>query len=136
MAEKKSPGTKGYTLAAAFLFGGAICVLGQFLQNLYMNSGLDKKTASTTVAITLIAISAVLTGLNIYDKFSKVAGAGALVPITGFANAVAAPAMEYKTEGYIMGIGAKLFTIAGPVIVYGVAASAIYGLILYLMKTR
>ena len=116
----------------AFLIGGAICTLGQAIMNLYMSWGLEKEQAGTAMSMTLVAISAVLTGLSLYDNIAKVAGAGTLVPITGFANSVAAPAVEFKTEGFILGVGAKMFTIAGPVIVYGLSASVVYGLIYWL----
>ena len=113
----------------AFLVGGAICCLGQLIKNGYQALGLDEECAGTAVSMTLVALSALLTGLSVYDNLAKHAGAGTLVPITGFANAVAAPAVEFKTEGFILGVGAKMFTIAGPVIVYGVSASVIYGFI-------
>jgi len=116
----------------AFFVGGAICTLGQFFLNWYQNLGLDKKQAGTAASMTLVALSALFTGLSLYDDLAKHAGAGTLVPITGFANAVAAPAVEFKTEGFILGVGAKMFTIAGPVIVYGVSASVVYGFIYWL----
>ena len=110
----------------AFLVGGAICTLGQALIELY-GQWLDKTDAGTAASMTLVALSALLTGLSLYDNLAKFAGAGTLVPITGFANSVAAPAVEFKTEGFILGVGAKMFTIAGPVIVYGLTAGAVYG---------
>ena len=116
----------------AFWIGGLICTLGQVFLNLYTNFGLDKTDAGTAASMTLVALSALLTGLSLYDNIAKHAGAGTLVPITGFANAIAAPAVEFKTEGFILGVGAKMFTIAGPVIVYGVSASVVYGLIYWL----
>ncbi len=116
----------------AFWIGGLICVLGQLIMNGYMALGLEKEDASTAVSMTLVALSALLTGLSIYDDIAKHAGAGTLVPITGFANAIAAPAVEFKTEGFVLGVGAKLFTIAGPVIVYGLAAGVVYGFIYWL----
>ena len=116
----------------AFWIGGLICVIGQFLINRYGDLGLDKEMAGTAASMTLVALSALLTGLSIYDNIAKYAGAGTLVPITGFANAIAAPAVEFKTEGMILGTAAKMFTIAGPVIVYGVSASVVYGLIYWL----
>lgn len=118
--------------ALAFLVGGLICTLGQALLNFYASLGLDKTDAATAECITLIALSALFTGLSLYDNLAKHAGAGTLVPITGFANAVSAPAVEFKTEGFILGVGAKMFTIAGPVIVYGVSASIVYGLIYWI----
>ena len=115
----------------AFCVGGGICTLGQVLLNFYSGSlvGLSEKSAATAVCISLIFLSALLTGLSVYDDIAKRAGAGALVPITGFANAVVSPAMEFKSEGFILGVGAKMFTIAGPVIVYGTVASVVYGII-------
>ena len=116
----------------AFGIGGLICVLGQVLINCYQNWGLDETDAGTAASMTLVALSALLTGLSLYDNLAKYAGAGTLVPITGFANAIAAPAVEFKTEGFILGVGAKMFTIAGPVIVYGVSASVVYGFIYWI----
>lgn len=118
----------------AFWIGGLICVLGQAFMNWYGSLGLDQEAAGTTVSISLVALSALLTGLSYYDDLAKVAGAGTLVPITGFANAIAAPAVEFKTEGFILGVGAKMFTIAGPVIVYGLGASVVYGVIYYIVQ--
>ena len=116
----------------AFLVGGAICALGQGFMNWYTSLGLDKTAAGTGTSMSLVALSALLTGLSLYDNIAKFAGAGTLVPITGFANAISAPAVEFKTEGFILGVGAKMFTIAGPVIVYGVSASVLYGLIYWI----
>ena len=116
----------------AFWVGGLICVLGQLALNGYMALGLDEELAGTATAMSLVALSALLTGLSLYDNIAKFAGAGTLVPITGFANAIAAPAIEFKTEGFILGVGAKMFTIAGPVIVYGVGASIVYGFIFWI----
>ena len=116
----------------AFLIGGLICCIGQLIMNGYKALGLDKTDSSTATSMTLVALSALLTGLSLYDNIAKHAGAGTLVPITGFANSIAAPAVEFKTEGFILGVGAKMFTIAGPVIVYGVSASVVYGLIYWI----
>ena len=116
----------------AFWIGGLICVIGQLIMNGYLALDLEKTDASTATSMTLVALSAFFTGLSLYDNLAKHAGAGTLVPITGFANAVAAPAIEFKTEGFILGVGAKMFTIAGPVIVYGVSASVVYGLIYWI----
>ena len=116
----------------AFWIGGLICALGQFFINTYTALGLEKDAAGTAASMTLVVISAVLTGLSLYDNIAKHAGAGTLVPITGFANSISAPAVEFKTEGFILGVGAKMFTIAGPVIVYGVSASVVYGLIYWI----
>ena len=118
--------------ANAFWIGGLICTVGQLFINWYGRLGLEREMAGTAASMTLVAISALLTGLSLYDNIAKHAGAGTLVPITGFANAVAAPAVEFKTEGFILGVGAKMFTIAGPVIVYGVSASVVYGLIYWI----
>ena len=116
----------------AFWIGGLICVVGQIFTNRYGAWGLAKQDAGTAASMTLVALSALLTGLSVYDDIAKHAGAGTLVPITGFANAIAAPAVEFKTEGFVLGVGAKMFTIAGPVIVYGLAASVVYGFIYWL----
>jgi len=120
--------------AWAFCVGGGICTLGQVFINWYAALGLEKTDASGAASMTLVAIAAVLTGLGIFDDIAKHAGAGTLVPITGFANAIAAPAVEFKTEGFILGVGAKMFTIAGPVIVYGVSASVVYGFIYWIIQ--
>lgn len=116
----------------AFLVGGFICALGQFLLEGYKMSELDLESAKTLVSVTLIFIAAVLTAIGVFDKIAKRAGAGTLVPITGFANAVVSPAIEYRAEGFILGVGAKMFTIAGPVIVYGTLASVVYGIIYWI----
>ena len=129
----KSP--VGKDCLSAFLVGGIICAIGQFFINFYTNLGLEKDMASAAASMTLVVISAILTGLSLYDNIAKHAGAGTLVPITGFANAIAAPAIEFKTEGFILGVGAKMFTIAGPVIVYGLAASVVYGFIYWIWFT-
>ena len=118
-------------LIRAFLVGGLICCLGQALSALYGElAGLDKEAAATAVSVTLIFLSALLTGLNVYDRIARFGGAGTLVPITGFANAMSSPAIEYRPEGLVLGTAVKMFTIVGPVIVYGLAASALYGLVL------
>lgn len=119
----------------AFLVGGAICATGQALANLYVQMGLQIKDAKSWVSITLIALSAILTALKVYDNIAKHAGAGTLVPITGFANSIVAPAMEFKSEGFIIGVGAKMFVIAGPVLVYSTAVSIIYGIILVIFHS-
>lgn len=119
----------GKDCLGAFVVGGIICVIGQFFINYYTTLGLDQDAAGTAASMTLVVMSAILTGLSLYDNIAKFAGAGTLVPITGFANSIAAPAVEFKTEGFILGVGGKMFTIAGPVIVYGLSASVVYGLI-------
>ena len=116
----------------AFWIGGLICTLGQLIMNGYLALDLSKEDAGTAMSMTLVALSALLTGLSLYDNIAKHAGAGTLVPITGFANAITAPAVEFKTEGFILGVGAKIFTIAGPVILYGVTASVVYGIIYWI----
>lgn len=120
-------------LAAAFVVGGLICVLGQALMNLYRQFGLNQEDAGAAASVSLIFLSALFTGLGLYDKLAKYAGAGTLVPITGFANSIVSPAMEFRSEGFIMGMSAKLFTIAGPVLVFGISASILYGIILKLL---
>ena len=113
----------------AFWVGGLICSIGQIIFDFCEFNGLDTQSSNTTVAIVLIGIAAFLTGLNIFNKIGKFAGAGSLIPITGFANSIVSPAIEYKSEGYIMGVGAKMFTVAGPVLVFGISASVIIGII-------
>ena len=135
LVKKLSPPSPiGKDCLNAFWIGGLICVLGQLLINGYSALGLGKNDASTAASMSLVALSALLTGLSVYDDIAKIAGAGTLVPITGFANAVAAPAVEFKTEGMILGTAAKMFTIAGPVIVYGVSAGVVYGLIYWIIS--
>lgn len=129
---KKSPLVKDLLLA--FLVGGAICVIGQAVMNGWSAAGLSKEDAGTATSCTMVLLSALLTGLNLYNKLARFGGAGTLVPITGFANAVAAPALEFKREGLIPGTCARMFAIAGPVIVYGVGSSVVYGLLLVLLK--
>ena len=118
----------------AFWIWGLICSIGQIVFSFCLYKGLDETSSGTIVSIILIAISAFLTGLNIFNKIGKFAGAGSLVPITGFANSIVAPAMEYKSEGYIMGVGAKMFTVAGPVLVYGISTSIIVGIVYFLFN--
>ena len=120
----------------AFLVGGAICSLGQVIFEICKIKGLDETNSYTIVSIILIFASSFLTSLNIFNKIGKIAGAGSLVPITGFANSVVSPAMEYKSEGYVMGVGAKMFTVAGPVLVYGISASVIVGIIYLIFNTQ
>ena len=131
---KSQPSPTGKNCLWAFCVGGLICTLGQVLLNFYQNScGLSKDDAAAAVSVSLILLSAVLTGLGIFDKIAKHAGAGTLVPITGFANAVVSPALEFKSEGLVTGVAAKMFVIAGPVLVFGISASVVYGLILLLL---
>lgn len=121
-------------MAKAFLVGGLFCLLGQLILNLCKNAGLSKEMSGTWCSMLLILLSVLLTGFNLYNKIGKFGGAGALVPITGFANSVAASAIEYKTEGQVFGIGCKIFTIAGPVILYGIFSSWVLGLVYYFLK--
>ena len=125
---KKSP--LGKDLLNSFLIGGLICVVGQLILNGYTALGLSEQDAAAATSVSLVFLSAVLTGLSVYDDIAKFAGAGTLVPITGFANAVVSPAIEFKAEGFVTGMAAKMFIIAGPVIVYGTVASVLYGVIL------
>lgn len=134
MTKKASPNSKAYkNVPAAFVVGGLICMLGELLRQLYIQWGCGKPEASAWVSITFIALTALLTGLNVFDKIAKFAGAGTIVPITGFANSVASPALEFKAEGMVLGLGAKMFVIAGPVIVYGTLASMVYGIVLWII---
>ncbi|MBE7019467.1 MAG: stage V sporulation protein AC [Ruminococcaceae bacterium] len=128
----KSPWIKN--IIWAFIVGGAICMLGQWITDFAQNMGVTKEDASCVTSISLIFLSGLFTGLGLFDKLAKHAGAGTLVPITGFANAVISPAMEFKTEGYVLGLGAKMFVIAGPVIVYGISSSILCGLIYFFTK--
>lgn len=118
----------------AFIFGGAICTIGEIIKNLLINFGATVKTANTAVPMILIGISAFLTGIGVYDKIGKVGGAGTIVPITGFANSIVSPALEFKKEGLVLGTSAKLFTIAGPVLVYGFCSSMIVGILNIILK--
>ena len=127
----KSPIVKN--VCHAFWVGGLICTLGQLLQSGFGTLGLEQEEAGTATSITLVFLGAFLTGLSLYDNVAKIGGAGTLVPITGFANAIAAPAVEFQTEGYILGVGTRLFSIAGPVIVYGLSASVVYGFLYWLL---
>lgn len=125
---------KWLNIVRAFLVGGIICTIGQIFLSVFKNAGLEKEVASAWTLLILIASSVLLTGLNIYPKITKFGGAGALVPITGFANSVVAPAVEFKAEGQVFGIGSKIFTIAGPVILYGILSSWILGIIFYVFR--
>lgn len=135
LAKRRSPASAMYkTIPMAFVIGGAICCVGEGFLNMYTAFGLAQDQAGMWTSMTLIFLSALLTGLKLYDRIAQHAGAGTLVPITGFANSVVSPALDFKSEGYVLGLGAKMFIIAGPVIVYGISASIIYGLIYYLMN--
>ena len=133
--ERSKPSPLGKNILWAFLVGGGICTIGQGLTQLFQQYGLDQDQAGTATSVTLILAAALLTGLGLFDKLAKRAGAGTLVPITGFANAMVSPALEFKSEGLITGTAAKLFAVAGPVLVFGISASVIYGLILCLLKS-
>jgi stage V sporulation protein AC len=135
MVKKASPPTASKrNIPLAFVVGGLICMLGEGLIHLFVGMGSTLETAQTGASVTLVFLAALLTGLNIFDNIAKYAGAGTLVPITGFSNAMTSPALEFKSEGYILGLGAKMFQIAGPVIVYGVTAGIVYGLVLVLFR--
>ena len=134
LVNKKSPNSPiSRNMLWAFIVGGIICIIGQFITNYFLSQGVAKETVSSITPVILILISVILTSLNIYNKIGKFAGAGSIVPITGFANAVASPAIEFKSEGYVLGLGAKMFTVAGPVLAYGISASVIFGFIYYLL---
>ena len=134
MVKKASHNSKScIDIPCAFVIGGLICVIGQALTDFYSYLGFDDRTSAAWCTVTLVFLSALLTGLGVYEKIAKHGGAGTLVPVTGFANAVASPAVEFKSEGFILGLGAKIFIIAGPVILYGTAASVLYGLIYYFL---
>ena len=135
--DKKSPNSPIWkNCLNAFWVGGLICTIGQFIMEICKFRGLSQDISSTIVSILLIFLSAFLTGLNIFNKIGKFAGAGSLVPITGFANSIVSPAMEYKSEGYVMGVGAKMFTVAGPVLVYGISASILVGIVYLIFNTQ
>ncbi len=133
MVQKATPPSKKLRdFSLAFLVGGIICVLGQLFRELYLYLGLPEKGVMAAVPITLILIAAILTGLDIFEKLARFAGAGTLIPITGFANAVVSPAIEFKPEGHVLGIGVKMFTVAGPVILFGTLAGVVYGVIYWI----
>lgn len=132
--KKKSPNSALIKNSfCAFIIGGLICVIGQLINNFFLSRGMSRDTSATLTSMTLIFLGALLTGLNVYDDIAKVAGGGTIVPITGFANSIVSSAMEYKSEGYVMGLGAKIFTIAGPVIVFGVITSVVGGFVYYIL---
>lgn len=135
MTKKASPNTKSWrNIPMAFVIGGLICTLGQGLTQWYLSMGMEKDIASAWTSVTLVGLSALLTGLKVYDNIAKFGGAGTLVPITGFSNSIVAPALEFKSEGFVLGLGAKMFIIAGPVLVYGITSSVVYGVIAFLFK--
>lgn len=130
--QQAPPTKKAKNLLMAFLVGGIICTIGQVIQRLLLETGLERDDASAVTTLIMIFIGAFLTGLNVYDNIGKVGGAGAAIPVTGFANSIVSPAMEYKKEGYVMGVGAKMFVIAGPVLVYGIVTSIVAGILYFL----
>ena len=135
--DKKSPNSPILkNCLNSFLVGGLICTIGQFIMEICKYRGLDNDISSTITSIILIFLSAFLTALNVFNKIGKFAGAGSLIPITGFANSIVSPAMEYKSEGYVMGVGAKVFTVAGPVLVYGISTSIIVGIVYLIFNTQ
>ena len=135
MSKKASPPSRAWiNVPVAFLVGGLICTLGEVIMNIFLHYDFNKEAAGAWTSIILVTLSALLTGLGLYEKIAKHAGAGTLVPITGFANSISSSALESKSEGFILGVGAKIFTIAGPVILYGTAASVIYGIIYYFVS--
>lgn len=134
MVQKASPHSPVFKdCLFAFLFGGAICALGQGLANLFMLLGFTLRDARTFVSVSLILLSAALTAFGVYDNIAKYAGAGTLVPITGFANSMVSPALEFKSEGFVTGLGSKMFVVSGPVLVFGISASIFYGVVLYVI---
>ena len=134
VSSRADPSPLWKDLLWAFLVGGAICAGGQGLTALYQSLGAGKEDAGTWTSVTLIFLASLLTGLGVFDNIAKRAGAGTLVPITGFSNAMVSPALEFKSEGFVTGTGAKLFTVAGPVLAYGISASVVYGVILWLLQ--
>lgn len=134
--DQKTPNSKTKSnFIIAFIVGGIICIIGQFILMFFTNQGYTKDISASLTTVILIFLGAFLTAINVYNKLGKIAGAGSIVPITGFANSIVSPAMEYKSEGYVMGVGSKMFLVAGPVLVFGIAASIFYGVIYYLMNS-
>lgn len=133
LVKKESPGSKWYiNIPKAFIFGGTICCIGELVRQFYLSLELSDIVAGSFTSITMVFLGALLTGIGVYDKLGKHGGAGTAVPITGFANSIVSPAMEFKTDGFVMGVGAKMFTVAGPVIVYGTICSVIVGILHYI----
>ncbi len=132
--EISPPSPLGKNMLCAFLVGGAICTVGQLFSNWYTSMDIGKDAASTATSVTMIFLGALLTALNLYDNIAKFGGAGTIIPISGFANSIVSPAMEFKSEGLVLGLAAKMFVVAGPVLVYGILTSSVYGLILYLVE--
>ena len=135
--DKKTPNSPiAFNILKAFVVGGIICLIGQFILDGLKGAGLNEEAAASVTSISLIFIGIFLTAINVYSKIGKFAGAGSIVPITGFANSIVSPAMEYKSEGYVMGVGGKMFTVAGPVLVFGISASIIVGLVYLIFNTQ
>lgn len=135
LVDEKSPNSKIWlNIIRAFIVGGIICVIGQWITNYFLGRGVDKETVASITPVLLILLAVILTALDLYDSIGKFAGAGSIVPITGFANSIASPAIEFKSEGMILGVGAKMFIVAGPVLVYGVSTSIIIGFFYFLLK--
>ena len=132
--EISPPSPLGKNMLCAFLVGGAICTVGQLFSNWYTSMDIGKDAASTATSVTMIFLGALLTALNLYDNIAKFGGAGTIIPISGFANSIVSPAMEFKSEGLVLGLAAKMFVVAGPVLDYGILTSSVYGLILYLVE--
>ncbi len=133
--EEESPKSKiGRNIIRAFIIGGLICVIGQVVTNFFRSKGIGTDESASLTALIMIFLGAFFTGLNVYDDLGRFAGAGSIVPITGFANSIVSPAMEFKSEGYIMGVGGRMFVVAGPVLVYGISASVVAGIIYYLLN--
>lgn len=133
--DSKSPDSKLLrNILRAYLVGGLICIVGQFFTNSFRQMGYDTDIVASLTAVVMVFLGALFTGLNVYDDLGRFAGAGSIVPITGFANSIVSPAMEYKSEGYVMGIGARMFLIAGPVLVYGISVSIVAGIFHYLLR--
>jgi len=134
LVEKKSPKSKLFrNIIRAYVVGGLICIVGQFINNLIVSQGMSKDSASSVTTMIMVFIGAFLTGINVYDEIGRFAGAGSIIPITGFANSIVSPAMEFKSEGYVTGVGARMFFIAGPVLVFGISASVIAGIFHYIL---
>ncbi len=135
--DEKTPNSPiGINLLKAFTIGGTICLIGQFINDFWSGRGLSQEASATATSITLIGLGIFLTAINVYHKIGKFAGAGSIVPITGFANSIASPAIEFKSEGFILGVGAKLFQIAGPVLVYGISTSIVIGIIYFMFTAN
>ena len=135
LIKKHSPGSTIFKNSLlAFIFGGLICVIGELLSELFLYLGLDEKNSGILVTVTLILVAALLTALGLFDKIARYAGAGTLVPVTGFSNAVVSEAMDAKSEGYVLGVGAKIYTVAGPVILFGLLSGVVYGVIYFIYR--